>query len=190
MIEIRIHGRGGQGAVIASKVLASALFLEGKWVQSFPVFGVERRGAPVTAFTRVDDEPILVRCQIYEPDHLMVLDPTLIEAVNITAGLKDDGFILINTEQKPEHFAGLGPFTVATVDASSIAIKHKLGTREQPIVNTAILGAYARASGLVKLESVIEAVKEMVPLGAEANVAAMQEAYESVLLPEGELATL
>ena len=187
MIEIRIHGRGGQGAVIASKVLASALFHEGKWVQSFPVFGVERRGAPVTAFCRIDDEPILVRCQIYEPDHLMVLDPTLIEAVNITAGLKEDGFILINTERKPEHFAGLGLFTIATVDASGIAIKHKLGTSEQPIVNTAILGAYARASGLVKLESVIEAVKEAVPTGADANIAATREAYENVMLPAEEL---
>ncbi|RMD97379.1 MAG: pyruvate ferredoxin oxidoreductase, partial [Calditrichaeota bacterium] len=164
MIEIRIHGRGGQGAVIASKVLASALFNEGKWVQSFPAFGVERRGAPVTAFTRVDDTPILLRCQIYHPDHLMILDPTLIEAVDVTAGLKEGGLILINTDRPPHSFVGLGPFRIATVDANSIAIKHKLGTLEQPIVNTAILGAYAKASGLVKLESVIAAVRESVPL--------------------------
>ncbi|MDZ7289066.1 MAG: pyruvate ferredoxin oxidoreductase subunit gamma [candidate division KSB1 bacterium] len=178
MIEIRIHGRGGQGAVIASKVLAAAVFREGKWVQSFPAFGVERRGAPVTAFTRIDDEPILLRCQIYEPDHLMVLDPTLLEAVNVTTGLKAGGLILINTDRRPEDFAHLGSFRIATVDASTIAIKHKLGTVEQPIVNTAILGAYAKASGLVSLESVVEAVKEAVPIGAEENAAAAREAYE------------
>jgi 2-oxoacid:acceptor oxidoreductase gamma subunit (pyruvate/2-ketoisovalerate family) len=178
MIEIRIHGRGGQGAVIASKVLASAVFHQGKWVQSFPAFGVERRGAPVTAFTRIDGKPILLRCQIYEPDQIMVLDPTLLDAVNVTSGLKDGGLILINTDRRPEDFSRLGPFQIATVDASAIAIKHKLGTLEQPIVNTAILGAYAKASGLVSLESVVEAVKETVPIGAEENVAAAHEAYE------------
>lgn len=178
MIEIRIHGRGGQGAVIASKVLASAVFREGKWVQSFPAFGVERRGAPVTAFTRIDDKPILLRCQIYEPDQIMVLDPTLLDAVKVTTGLKEGGLIMINADRQPDDFAHLGSFQIATVDASAIAIKNKLGTLEQPIVNTAILGAYAKASGLVSLESVVEAVKEAVPIGAEENVAAAREAYE------------
>jgi len=183
MLEIRIHGRGGQGAVIASKVLASALFMEGKWVQSFPAFGVERRGAPVTAFLRADDEPILLRCQIYHPDHLMILDPTLIEAVNVTDGLKEDGLILINTEKSPAHFMGLGPFRIATVDASNIAVRHHLGTAEHPIVNTAILGAYAKASGIVSLDAVVKAIEESVPLGAEDNMAAAREAFELVTLP-------
>ncbi len=179
MIEIRIHGRGGQGAVIASKALACALFAEGKWVQSFPAFGVERRGAPVTAFTRAAEGRIHLRCQIYEPDQLIVLDPTLIEAVDVTAGLKEDGFILINARRAPETFE-LGPFQLATVDASAIALAHQLGTPQQPIVNTAILGAYARASGVVSLESVLEAIAEAVPGAAEANQAAARQAYDAV----------
>ncbi|MFH1757891.1 MAG: 2-oxoacid:acceptor oxidoreductase family protein, partial [Pseudomonadota bacterium] len=98
MIEIRIHGRGGQGAVIASEVLASAFFKEGKFVQAFPAFGVERRGAPVTAFTRVDDQPIRIRNFIYEPDHIIILDPTLIESTQVDSGLKENGWIIINTD--------------------------------------------------------------------------------------------
>ena len=91
MLEIRTHGRGGQGAVVASEILAAAFFREGKHVQSFPTFGVERRGAPVAAFTRVDDQPILLRCEVYEPDHVMVLGETLVESVDTTAGLKSMG---------------------------------------------------------------------------------------------------
>ncbi len=180
MIEIRIHGRGGQGAVIASKVLATAVFREGKYVQSFPSFGVERRGAPVTAFTRIDDHPIRLRCQIYEPDHLVVLDPTLLEAVDITAGLKPGGWIIINSAKSPASFGLPDRYRVATVDASAIAIRHRLGPANAPIVNTAILGALARITGLVGIESVREAVREGVPLKREDNVAAAQEAYDEV----------
>lgn len=180
MIEIRIHGRGGQGAVIASKVLAMSVFSEGKWVQSFPAFGVERRGAPVTAFTRIDDKPIELRCQIYEPDLLIVLDPTLLGATDITQGLKKGGLILINSDLGPESYRDLGPFRIATVDANAIALAHGLGSPAQPIVNTAILGAFARATGMVDLESVVDAVRESVPLDADANVAATREAYEQM----------
>jgi len=97
MIEIRIHGRGGQGAVIASEVLAMAAFREGKHVTSFPAFGVERRGAPVAAFTRIDDRPIRLKCEIYAPDHVVVLDPSLLQVVDVTAGLKPGGWILVNS---------------------------------------------------------------------------------------------
>jgi 2-oxoisovalerate/pyruvate ferredoxin oxidoreductase gamma subunit len=95
MIEIRMHGRGGQGAVIACKILANALFREGKFAQSFPAFGVERRGAPVMAFTRIDDKPIHLRTQIYEPDHLIILDASLLQTIDVTVGLKPGGKILI-----------------------------------------------------------------------------------------------
>src|SRR5512134_3874450 len=105
MRELRIHGRGGQGAVIASKLLAAALFREGKSVQSFPAFGVERRGAPVTAFLRVSEGPILLRCEITEPDDLIVLDPTLVDAVDVAAGLKPGGSILINSDRDPHSYA-------------------------------------------------------------------------------------
>ncbi|OGF17564.1 MAG: pyruvate ferredoxin oxidoreductase [Candidatus Eisenbacteria bacterium RBG_16_71_46] len=181
MREMRIHGRGGQGAVIASKLLASAFFLEGKDVQSFPAFGVERRGAPVTAFLRVSDGPILLRCEILAPDDLIVLDPTLVQAVDVTAGLKPRGSILLNSDQPPEHYARLvRRFRVATVDASAIAAAHGLGSKTQPIVNTAILGAFAAFSNLVSLESVCAAITEDVPTRAEENVAAAREAAGSV----------
>jgi len=181
MIELRIHGRGGQGAVIASKVLATALFREGKSVQSFPAFGVERRGAPVTAFLRVSTGPILLRCEITQPDTLMVLDPTLVGAVDVTTGLKNGGKILINSEQEPRSYASLlARYDVGTVDAGDIARRHGLGSKTQPIVNTAILGAFAVWSGIVGLESVCEAIAEEVPTHPEENIAAAREAAQAV----------
>lgn len=181
MIEIRFHGRGGQGAVVASEILASAFFKEGKFVQSFPTFGVERRGAPVAAFIRVDDQPILLRCEIYQPDHIVVLDPTLILAVDVTAGLKDGGWIIVNSDRRPEELELPERFRVATVDANRIAVKHRLGSPTNPIVNTAILGAFARITRLVGLDPLLEAVREAVPLQKEANVAAAREAYEEAI---------
>jgi 2-oxoisovalerate/pyruvate ferredoxin oxidoreductase gamma subunit len=178
MIEIRIHGRGGQGAVIASEVLASAFFKEGKFIQAFPAFGVERRGAPVMAFIRVDDQPIRIRNYIYEPDHIIVLDPTLIEVTEVDAGLKENGWILINSEHPPKFFGRFSRFRVATVDANRVAIEFKLGTPTAPIVNTAILGAFSKVSGMVSLDAVVEAVNEFVPSNKAGNAAAAKEAYE------------
>jgi 2-oxoacid:acceptor oxidoreductase gamma subunit (pyruvate/2-ketoisovalerate family) len=180
MIEIRIHGRGGQGAVVASEMLAKAVFHEGKYVQSFPAFGVERRGAPVMAFTRIDEKPIRIRTQIYEPNHIMVLDPTLLEVVDVTAGLKEGGWILVNSVDPPEAFDFAGKYRVATVDANTIAMKYRLGPRNAPIVNTAILGAFSRTTGIVQLGSVVEAVRASVPIKPDDNVAAVKEAYELV----------
>ncbi len=183
MIEIRFHGRGGQGAVIASEILASALFAEGKQVQAFPTFGVERRGAPVAAFLRIDEAPIRLRCQIEKPDHVVVLDPTLIKVVDIASGLKPGGWILVNSERAPEDFPELsnGGWKVATVDASAIAARLRLGNRSNPIVNTAILGAIARVTELVKLDSVTEAIAQGVPVHPENNVAAAREAFDAVV---------
>lgn len=182
MIEIRFHGRGGQGAVIASKVLATAVFREGKYVQSFPAFGVERRGAPVMAFTRIDDQPVRLRCQIYEPNHIVVLDATLLDAIDVTAGLREGGWILVNSGQAPSSFKLPLKYRVATVDANSIAIKYRLGPSSAPIVNTAILGAFAKITGLVSLEALAEAVQDIVPIKPEENVAATREAFESVTI--------
>jgi len=178
VIEVRIHGRGGQGAVIASQVLAAAAFLEEKYVQAFPAFGVERRGAPVMAFTRISDESIRIRTQIYTPDHIMVLDPSLLEVVDVTAGLKEAGCILINSADEAEDFDFPEQYKVATVDANAIAIKHHLGPSNAPIVNTAILGAFSRITGIVGLEAVCRATEEAVPVNQEGNVAAVREAYE------------
>jgi 2-oxoisovalerate/pyruvate ferredoxin oxidoreductase gamma subunit len=181
MRELRIHGRGGQGAVIASKLLAAALFREGRSVQSFPAFGVERRGAPVTAFLRISEGPILLRCEITEPDDIMVLDPTLVEAVDVSVGLKPGGSILINSERDPLTYTKLREkYRVATVDASGIARAHGIGSKTQPIVNTAILGAFAVYSQIVSLDSVLEAIRLDVPLATEENVKAAEEAAYAV----------
>lgn len=180
MIEIRFHGRGGQGTVLASETLALALFKQGKHVQSFPSFGVERQGAPVAAFIRVAEEPILLRCEIYHPDHVVILDPTLIMAVDVTAGLKPGGWVLVNSNRQAGEFDLSSEFRIATVDASRIAIKHRLGSPTNPIVNTAILGAFARITGLVGLKPLLEAVHEEVPLKKEENVAATEQAYNEV----------
>jgi len=179
--ELRIHGRGGQGAVIASKLLAVALFREGNDVQAFPAFGVERRGAPVTAFLRFDDRPIRLRCEITEPDDLVVLDPTLVEAVDVSGGLKPGGTILINSERAPDDYPSLSArFRIATVDASGIAVRHGLGTRSQPIVNTAIVGAASAVFGWFGMPAVEAAIEEEVPAKLEANVAAAREAAGAV----------
>lgn len=180
MIEIRFHGRGGQGAVTAANILADACFKEGKDVQSFPFFGVERRGAPVTAFTRIDDKEIRIKYQIYEPDFVVVLDHGLIKTVNVLEGLKENGAVLINTNKKPDEVKMKAK--VMTVDAKSIALKYKLGTRVAPIINTAILGAFAKASGVVKIDSVVESIKEKAPAKKEENANAAKEAYENVIM--------
>jgi pyruvate ferredoxin oxidoreductase gamma subunit/2-oxoisovalerate ferredoxin oxidoreductase gamma subunit len=183
MIEVRFHGRGGQGAVVASEILATALFKEGKFVQAFPAFGVERRGAPVMAFLRFDAAPIRRRCQVYEPDHVVVLDPTLLAAVDVTAGLKPGGSILMNSDRTPESFESLSRFQIATVPAGAIAATYKLGTRTNPIVNTAILGAFAHVTGFVSLEAIVESMAEKIPAHQqERNQAAAREAYERVTI--------
>jgi 2-oxoacid:acceptor oxidoreductase gamma subunit (pyruvate/2-ketoisovalerate family) len=180
--ELRIHGRGGQGAVIASKILASALFREGSSVQSFPAFGVERRGAPVTAFLRYSQGPILLRCEITSPHDLIILDPTLIKAIDVTQGLQPGGSILINSDRGADAYASLArQFRVTLVDASAIARKYGLGSRTQPIVNTAIVGAFAGDSGIVGLEAICEAIAEAVPGKAQGNIDAAREAATCVV---------
>ena len=172
MIEVRFHGRGGQGAVTAARLLAEAVFLEGKYFQAFPSFGAERRGAPVVAFTRIDTKPIRIRTEVYEPNHVVVLDPTLLEAVNVAAGLKRGGIIVVNAKEVPGELKA-GKF--ATVDATAIALEF-LGA---PITNTAMLGAFAKATKLVSLNSVAKAIEGYFGKKlAEKNVAAVKAAYE------------
>jgi pyruvate ferredoxin oxidoreductase gamma subunit len=180
MVEIRMHGRGGQGAVIAAKILASAVFKEGKFAQSFPSFGVERRGAPVLAFTRIDDKPIRLRTAIYEPDHLIVLDATLIKTTNVFYGLKKGGTIIVNSTGSTRQFNFPAEYPAIAVDAAGIAVKHGLGSKSIPIVNTSILGAFAKFTGLVGIDSIIESIKEEVPVKQDENAAAALEAYNAV----------
>ena len=183
MIEIRFHGRGGQGAVVAAKILADAFFQEGKHVQSFPAFGVERRGAPVTAFTRVDDSPIFLRCNIYTPDIIVVMDPTLLRETGVTTGLKENGMVLVNAAREDLKTSEYEGFVVASVDATEIAVRRGLGTNTNPIVNTAILGAFSRATGLVGIESIVQSITVGVPKNAEENAAAAREAYDETHTP-------
>ena len=159
--------------------MANAGFKEGKSVQAFPFYGIERRGSPVWAFTRIDTKPINARGQIYEPTVAVVLDSYLIEALDITQGLPANGIIVLNTDKKSSDFDFSKKFKVFCCDATSIAIKHGLGTKIQPIVNTTILGAFSKATGIVKLESIIEAMPEKVSVNLEKNIEAAKEAYNN-----------
>ncbi len=180
MIEIRFHGRGGQGTVVASKALAEAIALEDRYVQTFPEYGVERRGAPVMAYTRIDNKPIYIRSKVYTPNYVIVMDPTLIGAVDVAVGLKSGGSIIINTEKRPEDYKNFidKGYKVYTIDATSIAIKHRLGSKASPIVNTAMLGAVAAYTGLVGLNAVVEGVRKLSPVKKDENVMAAKEAYK------------
>lgn len=182
MIEIRWHGRGGQGAWTASNLLASAALKEGKYVQSFPTFGPERMGAPIMAFTRISEEPIEIHCNVYTPDAIVVLDPTLLNS-KIIEGLKDGGYIIANFRGKPEELAeqlnleGKG-YKVYTVAATDIAVE----ILKRGITNTAMLGALIKAIEIVKLESIYEALKERFPgkIG-ELNIKVVERAHKETL---------
>ena len=181
MYEVRFHGRGGQGAVTAANILAAAAFKEGKQVQAFPMFGVERRGAPVAAFMRMDEKRIDLRTQVYKPDCVVVLDTTLLNVVDVSAGLKEGGIIILNTQKKPSEFSYKGK--VFCVDATTIAVQNKLGTATNPIVNTAILGAYSKAAGNIGMAALDWAIQENAPIKTEENKKAAKEAFEQTRGP-------
>ncbi len=181
MVEIRIHGRGGQGGVTLAKLIATSRFLKGKSVQAFGLYAAERSGAPVQAFCRFDDETITNRNLIYEPDHVVVLDPTLVGPA-ITAGLKAGGWLLLNTPEESTAFADtFAENRVATVDATAIARSHGLGTRSVPIVNTALAGAVARILE-IPLEEMLAALEHLGFGGG--NVASAKDAFERVQVLE------
>lgn len=175
MIEIRIHGRGGQGSVTAAELLAVAAFDDGREAQAFPAFGVERRGAPVLAFCRIDSEPIRIRSQIYKPDYVIVQDPTLMDTVDVLSGVKPDGTVLINTEHAAADLKLDTTARVVTFPATQIALE----TLGRPIMNTAIMGAFAGISGAISFEAIERSIRHRFPgeLG-ERNVQAARKAYE------------
>jgi 2-oxoacid:acceptor oxidoreductase gamma subunit (pyruvate/2-ketoisovalerate family) len=180
MIEIRWHGRGGQGGVTSAELLAKAAYIDGyKGVQAFPYFGAERRGAPVRAFTRISDQEINVRSQIYEPDIVAVLDSGIVELIDVSEGLKENGKVIVNTPKKPQELK-IARGHIYTYDGTSIALKHGLLVAGLPVVNTTMLGAFAKATGLVKLETVKDIIREKWPgkIG-ERNAEGAEEAYES-----------
>lgn len=174
MIEIKFRGRGGQGAVIASEILGRAFFSEGKYPQCFSVFGGERRGAPVLGFLRVDEEPILLKCQIYHPDQMIIFDFSLTDETGIIRELKSSGVILINTHQGIDFFKRLRKFRIGLIDAGPIARGLGLGT----VFNTVMLGAYARLTDLVSMSTLTETVKSMAPSKKEENIEAVKKGFE------------
>jgi len=161
---------------VGCEILAKALLHEGKYVQYSPDFGTERRGAPVRAFLRIDSKRIYQKDQIYNPDCVVLLNPSS-RPDDLISGLKPGGWLIINSPRDPSEFQGLGPFRVATVDANEIALKHEIGTETAPIVNTVILGAMAKILGF-SLDSLTEAIRER--FTGDRNYLGALEAYEKV----------
>ena len=183
MFEVRIHGRGGQGVVTAAEMLAVAAFLEGKHAQAFPSFGSERMGAPVVAFCRISDKEIRLREPIQEPDALIVQDPTLFKTLDVTEGLKNDGYLLVNTARSLSEIhvdalvARLPKGHVFASPATELALQYV----KRPKPNTALLGAFAAEVGVVSLDSVCEAIRRAFPgRVGEANVEAARAAHALV----------
>jgi len=183
IIEIRWHGRGGQGAVTSAELLARAAISEGKYAQAFPSFGPERRGAPVLAFDRISHkEPIRVRAEVTEPDVVVILDSGLIRIVNVTSGLKERGLIIMNTKSSLEDMAAEfgNKWRLAVVNATRIA-QELLGVN---IVNTTMLGALIRATGVIKLESLYEPLEARFGRAAASNIDALRRAFEETKIKE------
>ncbi len=185
LTEIRWHGRGGQGVVTAGELLAEAALDSGQYFQAFPDYGPERMGAPIRAFTRLSDEPITIHSQVEEPDVVLVLDPTLLGTVPVAEGLKDDGSLVVNSQMTPDEVrevTGYKKGKVFTVDASHIAIE-EMG---REITNTPMLGAFAKATGLVDIDHLAEEVRDWFSAKLskkiiDANVRALKRAAEELV---------
>ncbi|MBU7022694.1 MAG: 2-oxoacid:acceptor oxidoreductase family protein [Theionarchaea archaeon] len=182
-VEVRWHGRGGQGVVTASELLAGAALAEGKYLQAFPEFGPERMGAPIRAFTRISDGPIEIHSHVYTPDVVVVLDPTLLESPVITEGLSDEGKLIANFPGTPDEVRKKTKFMgrIYTVDATRIAME----TIGRPIANTCCVGALVKVTELVGLEQVESQIRKMLEFkigkkGTDANIEALRRAYDEV----------
>jgi len=182
LVEIVIHGRGGQGSVTAANLLVAAALKDGnKGVQAFPVFGAERRGAPVRAFARISESEIHLRSEIYSPDIIIIQDESIMDLVDVLKGLKKEGKILINTTKSPKDFDFSNKYQVATVDATGIAIKYGILVGGIPVVNTPILGAVPKVLNKVTLSSIQEVILEKWKGNAgKNNVKATEDAFKQV----------
>jgi 2-oxoacid:acceptor oxidoreductase gamma subunit (pyruvate/2-ketoisovalerate family) len=182
VIEIVIHGRGGQGSVTAANLLVAAALKDGNiGVQAFPVFGAERRGAPVRAFARISGSEIHLRSEIYKPDIVIIQDESIMDLVNVLEGLKKHGKILINTTKSPNEFEFSNKYDVATVDATGIAIKHNILVGGIPVVNTPILGAVPKVLNRVTLQSIQKVIQEKWKGQAgQDNIKATNDAFREV----------
>lgn len=178
--EIRWHGRGGQGAITAAKIMAQAAYLKGyQGVTAAPSFGAERRGAPVSASTRISPEPVMVISQVERPDVVVVLDHTLLEDQDVTSGLGKDGWLVVNSRQRPQELNIKGAFNIATADATRVCQELGLLVAGLTVVNTAILGALVRATEMVDMASIEKAIRERFSDSAvDINLAAIMKTYE------------
>lgn len=177
MKEIRFHGRGGQGAVMAARMLSSAFVIEGKSAATFPMFGFERRGAPVVAFARVDDEPIRVKTQIYNPDCLVVIDPGLMSLPTLFTGLKPEGVLILNSPKLPEGHLSDNLNQVGVINASKISVE-EIG---RDIPNTCLIGALAATTQWLKLDSIVSALGEYLSGEIlEKNIRNAERGYQEV----------
>jgi pyruvate ferredoxin oxidoreductase gamma subunit len=186
LFQIRIHGRGGQGVVTGAEMLSVAAFIEGRHAQAFPSFGSERTGAPVVAFCRIAEKEIRLREPIQDPDCLILQDPTLLKVVDVFAGLRPDGFLLVNSNKSFDdlHLRAIADKLprghAVIVPATDLALKHV----KRPAPNAALLGAFAALTGLVHFDSVKQAIRRAFPgKVGEANIAAAQEAYDLTAAP-------
>ena len=176
MLEIRVHGRGGQGAVTTGQLIAISAFYDKLYPQTFPKFGVERRGAPVESYARIDSKKINLRSQIYYPDIVIVLDASLLNTVDVTKGMKKNGIIIVNTNKDKSELNIKKGFRVNTVDATSIA----LNIMNKPIVNTSMLGAFAKITGMITVKSIKKAIDDRFDKEvADINKKAVQEVFEN-----------
>lgn len=182
MLEVRFHGRGGQGAVTSAELIAQAAINEGKYAQAFPAFGPERRGAPVLAFLRIDEKfPVKIRAGITDPDIVVVLDPTLLSITDVTSGLKDGGTIIINSKKSPEKLREQfsDKWKIAAVDATKIARE----VIKLPVTNTTMIGALLKVAGMVKLDSLLPPLRHRFgQAGGERNFASLKRAYEETVI--------
>jgi pyruvate ferredoxin oxidoreductase gamma subunit len=182
MIEMRFHGRGGQGAVTSAELVARAAIDTGKFATAFPSFGPERRGAPVVAFARVDDVPIRLRSKVYNPDVVIVLDPSLLDIANPTEGMRESGILIVNTSHKADDLRKRLSYNgkMALVDAGTIA-KEILGL---PITNTTMVGALIKASGILSVEDLRGPFESRFGKIAARNIQAMERAFKETVMFE------
>ncbi|MFO8192275.1 MAG: 2-oxoacid:acceptor oxidoreductase family protein [Bacillota bacterium] len=183
MNELRLHGRGGQGIVVAASIFAESVFLTGKYARAFSLFGAERRGAPVTAFIRVSERRLMPRSRIYSPDYIVILDATL-NKNNLTAGITEKSIVIINAATEEENLRReielKGATAVYTVNATAIAWKYNLTIGSFPLVNTVMLGSMVRVSGFSTLKNLYTAIRKRVSVSIEANLKASEEGFTSV----------
>jgi len=186
MYEIRWHGRGGQGAITAAKIVAQAAYIEGyRGTTAAPSFGAERRGVPISASTRISPETVMVVSQVEEPDVVVVLDHTLLKYQEVTSGLVREGWLIVNSGRHPKELGIRGDFNIATADATGVCSNLRLVVAGLTVVNTAMLGAYVRATKVVGMASIEKVIRERFPENAvDINIAAIEQTYEITKLEE------